>query len=175
MKSKHALSFLPVLFIALMSSTHAYADTFTFIPAQGMNANLTFNSASGLSDYIPGESVHYSGATTGGFFIDLIFFNATYADTHNGVDVTLYNDSTRAFYNLLGPQLYTGSEQNPIFASGTFQLPGSPQDFPGGGGTLVINGGSMNVATTPEPSSVVLLGTAILAALGVSRLRFSKA
>lgn len=175
MKSTHAFSLFPVLVIALMSSTHAYADTFTFIPAQGINVNLTLNSTSGLSDYILGESVHYSGATTSGSFIDLIFLNATYASTHNGVDVTLYNDSTRAFYNLLGPQLYTGSEQNPMFASGTFRLPGSPQDSPGGGGTLVINGGSINVATTPEPSSVVLLGTAILAALGVSRLRFSKA
>lgn len=175
MKNTHVYLFLSVLVIALSASAHAYADTFTFDPARGINANVTLNNTSGPSDYILGESVHYSGFTTNGSFLDLIFLNAQYASSHNGVDVSLYNDSLRTSYNLLGPQLYTGSEQNPMFASGTFQLPGSPQDFPGGGGTLIINGGSLNVAATPEPSSVVLLGTATLAALGVIRRRFSKA
>jgi hypothetical protein len=55
-----------------------------------------------------------------------------------------------------GPQLYTGPENAPTFITGTFALPDSFSAT--GNGILTI--------AAPEPSSLMLLGTGMLALLG---------
>jgi hypothetical protein len=64
--------------------------------------------------------------------------------------------------NTVGPQLYTGGEGSPTFKLGTFDL----NDFVTG-----APAGSLKIRSTPEPSSLLLLGTGALALLGFARKR----
>lgn len=64
--------------------------------------------------------------------------------------------------NTFGPQLYTGGEGSPTFKLGKFDV---NNDRPNGAlGSLVIS-------STPEPSSLLLLGAGALALLGFARKR----
>jgi PEP-CTERM motif len=73
-----------------------------------------------------------------------------------------------------GVSLFTGSVSDPVFKTGTFQL--GPSAFEGnnsGTATLTITDASTPVSSaTPEPSSMILLGTGILGMAGAARRRF---
>lgn len=60
-----------------------------------------------------------------------------------------------------GSQLFTGSTSSPTFLTGTFPL---------GGFNLTIS--NPNPSAVPEPSSLVLLGTGLLGAVGVLKRKF---
>ncbi len=64
-----------------------------------------------------------------------------------------------------GPQLFSGTDANPTFLLNTFQLSNNPN--------LTTNDYTLQVDATPEPSSLLMLGTGVLAVAGVLRRRIT--
>jgi len=87
------------------------------------------------------------------------FFNSTFTD----VDL---NDLNFSIPEFLGPQLYSGDESAPEMSTGTFTLTDD--------GTNGVFGAMYNLEVTaiPEPDTLLLLGSGVLAlGLGVRRNR----
>ena len=89
----------------------------------------------------------------------LDFFQAP--DNLGGFELFLDGNSN-PIVNTVGAQLYTGGEGSPTFKLGTFDL----NDFVTG-----APAGTVKISSTPEPSSLPLLGTGALALLGFARKR----
>ncbi len=88
-----------------------------------------------------------------------------YQGPDNGGGFGLYPvDDSTPILNTFGSQLYTGDEGSPTFILDKFQLNNGTSDGPLG--TLVISS-----VSTPEPSSLLLLGAGALALLGLVRKR----
>jgi hypothetical protein len=97
---------------------------------------------------------------------DIIFYAAAQHTAFPGTYDLQFFDFTQGISVLLdGPQLFTGSLTTPTFTPGTYDL------------TLDSTGSavSLTIGSTPEPSSLVLLGTGILGAAGLARRKFLKA
>jgi hypothetical protein len=62
---------------------------------------------------------------------------------------------------LIGPQLYTGSETNPVMLTGTFNLINTD-----GGGTEVL---TVKNQSMPEPGTLLLLSAGLLVVAGFKR------
>jgi len=84
-----------------------------------------------------------------------VLYNGTATD-----DTTLDSDTP--------PPIWTGSTASPSFTLGSYAFNEGTDSKTASGGTLLITDVS---AVTPEPSSIALLGTALLAALAVARWR----
>jgi PEP-CTERM motif len=68
--------------------------------------------------------------------------------------------------NAFGPQLYTGTEDAPTFLTGTFSL----TDYASVDGQAF--GGTLNVTSVPEPSTLSLLAVGV--AIGLASFLFRK-
>jgi hypothetical protein len=71
------------------------------------------------------------------------------------------NSVTDAIPDLTGPQLYTGSETNPVMLTGTFNLINTD-----GGGTEVL---TVKNQSMPEPGTLLLLSAGLLVVAGLKR------
>lgn len=163
------LSSLAILLLAAPQSRGDGVDTFTFTEVVGgLVASATWQSlptpspdsfSLGSDFLLSGVSVDVS--LDGVFLLteslDLSFYSSVYSQTSGTGELF---DAGGAFGLAGTDQLYFGSEDSPTFLSGTYT---GTDPYTGGTATLVIS--------APEPSSLLLLFSALLSIAGVLFVR----
>jgi hypothetical protein len=161
--------------LAVVCSPAFADDTFTLVNGNG-NTNISFT--------LPG-SPNVSTNDTISFTLDTISVDINGANQNDNITfytsaglgglATVRDSNDKLILDLEGVQLFTGTTSDPTFITGgpfaltSTDLAGVPkydEDF-----TLNIDGPATSV--TPEPSSLVLLGTGLLGVVGVVRRRFT--
>ena len=163
---------LAIAAFALFSASSAKADeVFTWtLPASPTIPTNDF--MKGNSFMIIDVPLSENGTSIGNYVFD--FYNGPGAG--GGFDAFLMGSSTSL--NEFGPQVYMGGEDAPTFVAETYgPFAGQGSLTTGMTGTLdITDAGNGNdlftyTATTPEPSSLLLLGAGALALLGFGRKR----
>ena len=166
-KTKLLCMIVVLLGLALLSSTQVLADStpINYTYTSGGNTfqwQLPTNPVPSLVD--PGfgfELTNVSFTENGVSNLGTMdFFSA--AGGEPGFD--LWIGDLNFLINAFGPQMYTGPEDAPTMLPGSFGF----IDTANPGGST-----SGSVSTVPEPSSLLLLGVGLLAALAISVLRKS--
>jgi hypothetical protein len=160
------LSSLAILLLAAPQSRGDGVDTFTFIEVGGgivvsetwqslATPHTSGNFSAGIGFLLPAVPVDFFvyGLPFQSGPVDLRFYSSLYSQTSSTGELF----DAGGLFGLDGTdQLYGGSEGSPTFLSGTYT---GTDPYSGGTATLVIS--------APEPSSLLLLFSALLSIAGV--------
>ena len=162
---------LVIAAFAFFSASSAKADdVFTWtLPASPTIASTDFQT--GMGFMIMDVPLSENGTSLGNYLFD--FYNAG-----DGGGFDAFVDGSSTVLNEFGPQVYSHGENAPSFVVGTYgPFEGQGALTTGMTGILrITDAGNGNdlftyTATTPEPSSLLLLGAGALALLGFTRKR----
>jgi hypothetical protein len=150
---------------ALAATFTAHADTLTFSSA-GTTFTFTLPSSPVPSASSAGVGFEVDGVTASGpsgtQSIDVAFYDNPGSVINGGFGYAGFGSVDFSS----GPQVFTGTEADPSFLTGVFNLIDTST---GAQTTLTITGDS----PVPEPSTFALLGTGILGLAGATRRKFS--
>ena len=167
------LSSLAVLLLAAPQSRGDGVDTFTFTEVEGgLVASATWQSLATPDSFSLGSDFLLSGVSADVSFdgvyvltesLDLSFYSSVYSQTSGTGELFDAADVFGSAFGLCGTdQLYFGSEGSPTFLPGTY-TGNDPHntDLTGADLTATL------VISAPEPSSLLLLFSALLSIAGV--------
>ncbi len=161
-------SLLAAALVLAASTPTAHADTFAFASsAVSFSFSLPNSPTSSFAD--PGDAfeldpVLASFSLGGTKMIALGFFDSS--GPHHGGFV--YQTGPAAAFFFSGPQVFSGTDANPTFLTGVYNL----TDLSGTSENVTLTIADPSMPGVPEPSTFVLLGTGIFGLAGAARRKF---
>lgn len=168
------LSTAALLAAAFVAPALAHADTFTVTPVAGgtpptLTLSFTLPHTPTAISTVPAGTFSVAVPVTRNGVVDATDIITFYTFANGGG----FSDNDSSFLPF-GPQLFTGlttATPSPTFIYGTFNLSNESQ---GGATDYILTIAPNAVSATPEPSSLVLLGSGVLGLAGVARRRLQK-